>query len=114
MNKHKAMKIHNRICKNIKKLFVTVNPRNVCKMEFSDHLWLPFLDQPQYDVVVFAITYFDIYKNILTECKHAISTNDILTFNKTLETSPTDILEWTNIYESSYEDSIVNYFTWKI
>ena len=46
MNKHKAMRIHNRICQNIKKLFVTVNPRNVCKMEFSDHLWLPFLDQP--------------------------------------------------------------------
>ena len=64
--------------------------------------------------MVFAIIYFGIYKNILTECKHAISTNDILTFNKTLENLSADIVEWTNIYESSYEDSIVNSFTWKI
>ena len=64
--------------------------------------------------MVFAIIYFDIYKNILTECKHAISTNDILTFNETLENLSTDIVEWTNIYESSYEESIVNFFTWKI
>ena len=41
--------------KNNKKLLVTVDPQNVLKMKFADNLWLPFLDQPQLDVVLFAI-----------------------------------------------------------
>ena len=48
-----------------KKLFVTVNPKHPCKLEFSDHLWLPFLDKPQSDVVVFAIICFQIYKMLV-------------------------------------------------
>ena len=29
-----------------KKFFVTDKPKNACKLEFADNLWLPFLDQP--------------------------------------------------------------------
>ena len=61
MNKQKYMRIPDHICKNNKHLFVTVNTRSACKLEFSDHLWLPFIDQPQSDVVVFAMIYFHIY-----------------------------------------------------
>ena len=64
MNKHKDMIIPDHICHNNKMLFVTVNPRNACKMEFGDHLFLPFLDQPQSDVAAFEIIYFDIYINL--------------------------------------------------
>ena len=85
INKRKSMRIPDRICRNNNKLFVIVNPRNVCKLVFADHLWLPFHDQPQSDVVVVSIIYFRAYKNILTEWKHGISINDIITFNKTLE-----------------------------
>ena len=61
MNKQKSMRITDHICKNNKHLFVTVNPRSACKLEFSDHLWLPFIDQPQSYVVVCAMIYFHIY-----------------------------------------------------
>ena len=50
-------------------------------MEFAYHAWLPFIDQPQSDVVVFATIYFDIYINIATEQKHGMSTNDTIKFN---------------------------------
>ena len=85
MNRHKSMKITNRNCPKRTKLFVTVHPRNVCKMVFPDHLWLPFLDQPQSDKVVFAIIYFGIYKYLVTEWKHGIYINDIVKFNGSLE-----------------------------
>ena len=62
---------------------MTVNPRNVCKLVFADHLWIPFQDQPQSDAVVVSISYFWVYKNLVTEWKHGISINDIITFNKT-------------------------------
>ena len=38
INKHKAMIIPGRIYQNNKKLFITVIPKNACKMEFSDNL----------------------------------------------------------------------------
>ena len=85
MNKHKAMRIADRIYQNNKRLFVTVNTRNVCKLEFSDYLWLPFHDQPQSYVVVFEITYFYIYTNITTKRKHGISTNDRIKLNENVE-----------------------------
>ena len=47
------MIIPDHICENNKRVFVTANPRNACKMKFADNLWLTFLDQPQSDVVVF-------------------------------------------------------------
>ena len=55
MNKCKAVSIPERIFQNNNKLFVTINPRNACKLEFSDHLWLPILEQPNPDIVIFAI-----------------------------------------------------------
>ena len=36
-----------------KKFSLIVQPKHACKLEFVDHLWIPFLDQPQSDVVVF-------------------------------------------------------------
>ena len=53
--------------------------QNVCKIEFSNHLWLQFLDQTQSYVVVFTVIYSDIYKILVTEWKYGISTNDIIT-----------------------------------
>ena len=46
MNKYKAVRIPDHIFE-IKKSFVTVNRRNKCKFEFSDNLWLPFIDKLQ-------------------------------------------------------------------
>ena len=59
-----------------------VNLKTPCKLEFADHLWLPFLDQPKSDVVVFPIVSFRIYKILVTECKYGIGANDIITFNE--------------------------------
>ena len=49
------------ICQTIKELFVIIIPTPPCKSEFADHLWLPFLDQQQRDVLVFAIISLHIY-----------------------------------------------------
>ena len=62
-----------------------VHPRKSCKLEFTDNFLLPFLDQSQSDVVVFAIIYFHIYIHILIERKHGISTNDIILFIEKLK-----------------------------
>ena len=62
-------------------------------MEFTDHLLLPFLDQNQSDVVVFAIISFQIYKILLTEWKHRLASNDIIIFNKELENLSTATVE---------------------
>ena len=61
-------------------------------MKFGYHLWLPFIDQPQSDAVVFAIITFDLYKKIVTKREHVISTNDEFTFNENLENLSTSIL----------------------
>ena len=61
---HKAMRIPDDIHKRNKNLAVTVQPKNACRLEFVDHLWLTSLDQTQYYIVVFAIITFQIY-NIL-------------------------------------------------
>ena len=98
MNKHKAMRIPDRIYQNNKNLFVAINPRNACKMEFSGHLWLPFPDQLQSDVVVFAIIYFGVYKNLLTAWKHGTSSTDLITLNETFDNLSTAIVELTHIY----------------
>ena len=47
INEHKAVRIPELICQNNNIFFVTVNPRNTCRMDFADHLWLLFLDQTQ-------------------------------------------------------------------
>ena len=54
------MIIPDEIYQTNQKLFVSVQPKNACKLEFADHLWLPFLDQPQSDIVFFAIITFKI------------------------------------------------------
>ena len=54
------------------KLFVTINPINACKLELAGNLWIPFLDQPQLDVVVFSIITFQIYKILVPKWKHGI------------------------------------------
>ena len=51
-------------------------------MEVAYHLWLPFLDQPQSDIVVFSIIIFQIYNIILKKWKHGIDHNYIITFNE--------------------------------
>ena len=82
MNKQKSMRIPDHICKNNKHLFVTVNTRSACKLEFSDHLQLPFIDQSQLDAVIFAMVSSQLYKLLVTEWKHVIGPNEIITFNE--------------------------------
>ena len=52
---------------------------------FGDIFCLRFIDQPQSDVVVFAITYFHTYITLVTEWKYVIGRNDIIIFNTELE-----------------------------
>ena len=55
---HKATRITIEIHERNKKFTVAVQPKNACKLESVDHLWLPFFDHPQYEIVVFAILTF--------------------------------------------------------
>ena len=61
---HKAMRIPVDIYQRNKRFFFGFNQKNACKLEFVDHLCLPFLDKPYYDIVVFSIITFHAY-NIL-------------------------------------------------
>ena len=72
-------------------------------MEFADNLWLAFLDQPQYEIVVFAIINFHIYNILITKRKHGIGNNYKITFNEELEFISTSIIELINIDESLHE-----------
>ena len=72
------------IYKRNKKFFVSVQPNNACKLEFADHLWLPFIDQPQCVIVVFSTITFQIYNIMATKQKHLIGPNDIIIFNEEL------------------------------
>ena len=67
-----------------KKFYFTVQPKNACQLKFEDHLWLPFLDQPQSDIVFFAMITFHIYNILVTKWKHVIGPNNIITFNEKL------------------------------
>ena len=66
INIHKAMQIHVTMYPTNKKLFVTVQPKNTFQLELADHLWLPFLDQPQSNIVVFSIIIFQVYNIMVT------------------------------------------------
>ena len=57
------------------------NPKDACKLKFADNLWLPFLDQPHSDAIVFEIIIFQIIKNLVTKQKHGIGPNNIITLN---------------------------------
>ena len=96
-----------------KKFFVTVKPKNACKLEFEDNLWLPFIDQTQSGILVCAIITFHIYNIRATKCKHGIGPNDIILFQFFLEILSTSIIELVNIYESSYKEEIVIFITSK-
>ena len=86
-NINKAMRIPDVIFQTNDKLFVTINPKNACKLEFAVNLQLLFIDQPQPDVVVFEIINFQIHKILVTYWKHGIGNNDIITFNEELKKS---------------------------
>ena len=64
-----------------RKFPATVQPKNECRLEFSDHLWLPFLEQPQSKILVFVIITFQIYNIVVTKWKHGIGPKDIIIFN---------------------------------
>ena len=104
---HKAMIIPVDIHQTNKKFSVTVQPKNACKLEFTYHLWLPFIHQPQSNIVVFAIITFHIYHVLVTKLKHGIFPKDRITINKELEILTTSVKELTNIDESSHENAIV-------
>ena len=78
------MRIPNENFQTNKNLFVTIHPKNACKLEFSYHLWLSFLDQPQSYAVVLEIITFHIYHTMVTKWKHILGPNDLITFNKEL------------------------------
>ena len=42
---HNAIQTYVEIYQRTKRFFVTVQTKNTCKLEFADHLWLPFFDQ---------------------------------------------------------------------
>ena len=83
-NIHKGMRIPVDIYQTNKKFFVTVQPKNACKLEFADHLWIPFIDEPQSFIVVFTVINFPIYNILVTKCKYGIGPNGIITFNEEL------------------------------
>ena len=64
-----------------KKLFVTFQPKNTCKLELTDHLWITYRDEPQSDIVVFTIINFQIYNILVQNWKHGIVPKAILPFN---------------------------------
>ena len=44
-----------------------MNYKNEFQINFTGRLWFLFVDEPQSDVVLFVIIYFDIYIYLLTE-----------------------------------------------
>ena len=81
-NIYKAVRIADGIFQTSNKLFVTFHPKNVCKLEFSDNLWLPFLDQPQSDVMVFSIITFQMYKILVIKWNHVIGPTYMIKLNE--------------------------------
>ena len=67
-----------------KRFSVIVKLKNVCKLEFVYHLWLPLIDQPQSNIAVFAMIIFQIYNILVTKWKRGIGPNDLIIFNKKL------------------------------
>ena len=46
INRHNAMRIPDGIFQTHKKLFLSVNPNKICKLESAGHLWLQYNDRP--------------------------------------------------------------------
>ena len=83
-NIHKAMTIPVDIHEINKRFTVTVQPKNACKLEF--------FDQPQSDIVVFAVIDFQIYNILVSKWKNGIGPIDIITLNDELEFISTSII----------------------
>ena len=79
---HKSVRIPVDVYQVNKKLCVIVKPKHACKLEFEDHFWLPFIDQPQPDIIVFAIINLRIYNILVHKWKHGIGPNDIILSNE--------------------------------
>ena len=62
---HEDMRIPVDIHQTNKKFSVTVQPKNAYKLELLDHLWLPFIDQLQSEIVVFLVITSQIYNIIV-------------------------------------------------
>ena len=82
---HKDMRITFDIHQKNKRFYVTVQPKNSCKLEFSDNLWLPYLNQTQSEISVFEIFTCHIYNILVTKWKNGIDPNYIITFTEELE-----------------------------
>ena len=82
INIHKAMWIPINVYQTNKTFFAAVQPKKSCILEFSDNPWLPFLDQPQSDIVVFVMINFQIYNILVHKWKHGVVPNDIISFNE--------------------------------
>ena len=63
MIEHKAIIIPYNVYQTNKKLFVAVNPKFSFRLESADNLCLPFIYQPQSDVVAFTIIFFRYIKS---------------------------------------------------
>ena len=60
---------------------MTVHPKISYKVEFYDHLWLPFINQPQTEKVIITLISFDIYTFMVIKWNNGISENDKIRFN---------------------------------
>ena len=64
-------------------LFVTVHLKTHVNWNFLIIYGCHFLiNKPQSDVVLFAIIIIQLYKNLVTKCKHGTGPNDIIIFNE--------------------------------
>ena len=68
---------------------------------------MPFIDQPQSDIIVFAKINFHIYNIIVKKWKHGIGPNDIITFNGELWFILTILIGLVNINEFSHKEEIL-------
>ena len=91
---------------------MVIYSKNACKLEFTDHLWLPFLYQLKVRCCIFEIINFQIYK-IHIKWKYMVGPNDKMTFNEELENISTSIIKLANIDESSHKEAIVIFITKK-
>ena len=67
-----------------KKLFVTVHPKNACKLEFYNHLW-PTISRSHTVRCCILSMIFQLYKKLVTQWKHVVIPNNIIKFNEHLE-----------------------------
>ena len=93
------------IYQNNRKLFVTVYPKTHVNcyllIIYDYHLLINNSQNLQFQ------QFSQIFESSVRECKHGISTNDRIKFNEKIENVSIEIIELTNIDESSHEEAIV-------